>query len=572
MPPSAKVPTDKLVESYYRHDGVIAEVAREFGLARSTVSERLRAAKIQDKPALDGRVGEMRQDSRSLPSEGAVKRYILTSAQNNTAVHPEVWRNLKALAEHYDAEIMVSRFTYNKRAYAANEVKPGTTDDDVDTLWYDEAVGPYVCDWRVKLAPGLVWCGEMNILPTAVDPLSGFETYTGRKSGVFPHVKVAMRSVASAKYEPTKFNYTTGTVTQRNYIQKKAGLKAEWEHVYGAVLVEVDHEGDWFVRQLIADDDGAICDLDARAVKGKVTTGHRVEAINWGDIHVAYLSQEIFDTCWGARGIMDTLRPRYQFMHDLCDVRAFNPHTRRNHHARFKNYVEGVSDALVDINQVGFFLKEAARPWCETVVVASNHDNWFQRWLVDTDFRDDPTNAVLYLEAQLRTYRAIADGVDERSVAADVLAWVLREYGECPEDTRFLKLDESFVICKDQNNGIECGHHGHYGVNGARGSARSFARSGRRTNTGHTHSAGIWGGSWVAGVIGALDMVYNAGLSSWSYSLIVTHQNGKRQIVTIWRNKWRANQPPTAGTTSKPSRDGASSRSRRARKTSRSKT
>jgi hypothetical protein len=79
----------------------------------------------------------------------------------------------------------------------------------------------------------------MNILPTANDPLEGLETYSQRKSAIFPHAKMAMRSVATMKHEGTKLNFTTGTVTQMNYIQKKAGLVGEHHHVYGAVLVEV---------------------------------------------------------------------------------------------------------------------------------------------------------------------------------------------------------------------------------------------------------------------------------------------------------------------------------------------
>ena len=38
--------------------------------------------------------------------------------------------------------------------------------------------------------------------------------------------------------EATKFNYSTGTVTQRNYIAKKEGLKAEFHHQYGALIVD----------------------------------------------------------------------------------------------------------------------------------------------------------------------------------------------------------------------------------------------------------------------------------------------------------------------------------------------
>ncbi|KKK55344.1 hypothetical protein LCGC14_3075480, partial [marine sediment metagenome] len=195
----------------------------------------------------------------ALPAAGKVRRYILTCAQNNTHLNEPVWRNLLALARHYDAAVMVSRFVYDKRTHSnmdKDKFAPGRADPS-EVSWAPEIV-PYLCDERVELAPSLVFCGEMNILPTAVRPLSGIEAYTGRKSGIFPHVKVAMESVPSGKYEGTKINYTTGTVTQRNYIQRKAGLKADFHHVYGGLLVEVDGDGNWFARQLNADGEGTI--------------------------------------------------------------------------------------------------------------------------------------------------------------------------------------------------------------------------------------------------------------------------------------------------------------------------
>ena len=87
-------------------------------------------------------------------------------------------------------------------------------------------------------------------MPTASNPLSGFETYSGRNSSIFPHAKLAMHSIASLQGSGAKLIYTTGTITQRNYIQKKAGILAEFHHCYGALLVEVDHEGVWKVRQI----------------------------------------------------------------------------------------------------------------------------------------------------------------------------------------------------------------------------------------------------------------------------------------------------------------------------------
>jgi len=528
-----------------------AEAARRLGLDRGTFRHRLLSAErvhglVPDWPdaqikesALSGSIMPVQYAPAPQPIRPTGKRYILTSAQNNTKVHDAVWANLHALAKHYGARIMVSRFTYNKAAYGAKAVKPGTSQAaDFDDAWYDERILPYVCDVRLEMAPGLVFCGEMNILPTAVRPLSGLESYTGRQSGIFPHPKFSMESVASGKNEATKFNWTTGTVTLRNYLGKKAGLKAEFHHAYGALLVEIDDAGEWFVRQLNArDSDGTIHDLDVKAEAGVVTTGHAVEAITWGDVHREQIDPEVERTSWGEGGMLDTLRPRFQFIHDLIDFRARNHHERDDPHRRFQRFIEGTDDVEAEFSRAARWLSETAyRDWCSTVVVDSNHDNAAERWLREADYRGDPTNALFFLDAQRAKYRAIAVGAVK---TFHLVEWALRERG-CPPETRFLREDENMVICPDAHGGIECGMHGHLGINGRRGAPAQFVKMGRKANTAHTHSAGIMDGVYTAGSSANLDMQYNVGPSSWSHSHIVTYVTGKRAIVTMWRGKWRA--------------------------------
>lgn len=466
------------------------------------------------------------------PAGAAV--YLLTSAQNNTHVHAGLWRNLRAYAAHRSAKLMVSQFTYNKANYGEKSVKPGTiSSDDYAGLWYASEVESYAFNDRFAITPSLTFCGEINIIPTAARPLSGFENYTGRSSGIFPHAKHAMVSIASL--HAAKFNYTTGCCTLRNYLQKKAGLKAEHTHAYGALIVEVNDAGNWFVRQIQADEDGDFQDLDVVVRNGRIVEGQRVEAVQWGDVHVDQLDPVVRRTNWGAGGMLDTLRPRYQFLHDTLDFRSRNHHDRFNAHEAFRKHVSQSDNVEAELNRVALFLThEAARPGCKTVVVESNHDKALGRWLREADFRADPENAEFFLDAQRLMYRALRKGEHLHLFGA-----IMRKMGVSPA-VRFLGTGESFVICKEAG-GVETGLHGHAGPNGLRGSPSQFARLGRPTNTGHTHSASIIDGAFTAGVSGKLRMGYNDdGPSSWSNSHIVTYPGGGRTIVTLWQGKWRA--------------------------------
>ena len=278
---------------------------------------------LKKPPIPMGNVKAMHTHTFAVPKKGTVNRYLLTCAQNNTKLHEQFWRNLLKFADHIGADLHVARFLYNKGDWntADKAFIKGEKLAPEDVTW-DAKIAKYLSDDRAEIAPGLVWCGEMNILPTAARPLSGLEVYTGRRSGVFPHVKIAMDSIASARGEPAKFNYTTGTVTLRNYIQRKAGQKAEFHHCYGALLVEVDSDGDWFCRQINADSEGTFYDLDTKVSRGRITHGHRPMGIVWGDIHVAEGDRGVYDLAWGKGGMLDTLRPRHQFLHDVLHFRG----------------------------------------------------------------------------------------------------------------------------------------------------------------------------------------------------------------------------------------------------------
>lgn len=543
------------VAAAFEKCGSIHKAAKYLGVARSTIQRHLDKLGIRGRELAGGSVdGEIKEVAMALPVEG-VRRYLLTCAQSNTYVNDKVWDTLMSIQKYYGAELLISRFSYNKNAYLkrGNLQKPGAFDENEaegvtdDGLWFDPRVVKYASDSRLELAPGLVFCAEMNILPTAVRPLSSLEAYTGRKSSIIPHVKIAMDSIASSNTEPAKFNYTTGTVTLKNYIQKKEGQKAEFHHCYGALLVEVCSNGDWWVRQLNADKRGRIYDLGDRSDgvilfdgASKPKFKQRVEAINWGDIHVteALYDPDTIEVNWGEGGMLDVLRPRYQFGHDTFSFLSRNHHDERDSHRLFEKFINGEDNVDIELKLTADFInRRMLREGCKVVIVDSNHDRALQKWLNNANYKADPLNRIVFLELELRLSKAIRD----KEEGFHLLEHALSLHGVDINTVRFLREDESFIICRDAGGGIESGNHGHLGVNGTKAAPQQFAKMGRRQNSGHTHSACIIDGLYVAGVTGKpRRFKYRKGPSSWSQSDIVTFANGKRQIVTKWRNKYRA--------------------------------
>jgi len=511
------------VLSVEAHGGV-KPAARAMGVTRSWLHRRLRKA---DMWGISAHGEVLASVARRIDAPTAAPaRYLLTAAQSNTKVHPGLWGNLLALADHYGAEIMVGRIRYNHTAaQIGQEVVKRTADT---SLWYDAALEPYFCDDRVEIAPGLLWVGDMNIIPTATDPLSSLDSFAGRPSCIFPHPQVALKSVATAPGTDTKFLYTTGAVTLKNYIKRKAGLKAEFHHAYAALIVEVDRDGDWFVRQINADTSGTIHDLGLRVADGLVETDHRALVLTPGDIHGTECDPLARVVVWGAGGLVDVLKPESQVLHDVLNF------GHRSHHntvfdliAAHYNRKESVEG---EIEGTAAVLNEMLRPEVTTYVAKANHDEHFDRWVSEADFRRDPVNAAFYLEAAGQKVAALRRG----DLRFDLAEWALKRAG-LAEDVRFLARDEQLEIA-----GIRHDQHGDIGPNGARGSAANIARTGEKSNIGHSHSARIYHGCYQMGTMSLLNMGYNQGPSSWSHSLIVTYASGKRTIITLKNGKWRA--------------------------------
>lgn len=498
------------------------------------------------KPLIEGRTLARRAPKMNLKETG-VTRFLFTSAQNNTKLHEAFWENLIALKGRLKAELHISRFAYIKSGMGARGDKKHWFDNEdykaVKGMWFDDRIAPYISDERRLITKGLYWCGEQNILPTAARPLNGLETITGRDAAIFPHTKIAMESIATAADHPAKFIYTTGAVTLRNYIARKEGLKAEFHHAFGALLVEVRPDGIWFARQINADTTGTFYLLDPdgdacmRVSDGEITTGHPAEALQPGDIHESDMCPKTRRAIWGKGGMLDTLKAKRQFFHDTLSSYPRNHHEIDDEIAMYERHVEGRDDVRKEVVGCVDFFEESYRPWCKTIVVNSNHDRALMKWLRNHKIKHDPVNLRFRSAMRDRLTAAIEEG---RGFIAFKEAYLMITGKTAPPPwLQFLDEDEQYIICENAGGGIDCGQHGDRGPNGSRGSRQAFTRSGTKMNIGHSHTAGITDGISQAGTC-AVRQKYEKGQSSHSSSHIVTFPNGKRAIYTIIDGEWRA--------------------------------
>lgn len=472
------------------------------------------------------------------------RRYLFTAAQNDAPVHEGFWANLEAYAGYLGAEIVVGPFTYETSWW--NESCP-------IARRYDPLVEDHLCFGQMAIGDTFVFAGEVNIIPTAASPISDLTTYSRSRWAVFPHGKRQLKSVPST--DPNIQSHqamTTGCVTRPKVIPRKAGTKSIFHHVIGAVLVEFDEAGRVFCRQLTADDDGAFYDLDRHVRGGEVSEGHRVRALVCADIHLRKLDPANAMATFGfdlrrpgltyRDNIVDHLKPDYVLLHDLFDNESRNHHHVGDSAYHYEMAVRGRDRVLDEVVEVGQFLERVASPDREIVVVQSNHDNGLERWVREGRYRCDGVNTRfgLQLEDAYLGHRHRAGEALDRGMAPpsfSMLEHAVRLTQARLEGVRWAYDGGSFLI-----DGIEVGHHGFRGVNGARGTVQGFSRVGRKMSIGDKHQPEILEGVYVAGSMN-LRMGYNLGPSGWATSHILQYRDGSRSLVTLQEGKWRGDKP-----------------------------
>lgn len=450
------------------------------------------------------------------------KRYIITWAQNATGLDDNFWASLLQYIKHTGAELKVIYGRYHNPTSLFSE---RAKKQDV----WDERTVRYRMTGRVMLAPDLMVCGDVPIQPTAVTPLTGFERFAGIGSTVLGHPKQQLKAIASTTRGDTKVFASTGACTVKNYIPAKAGAKASGHHIIGALVVEVLSDGRFFIRQINAEPDGSFIDLNTQYEPMGVSEAKPAAALVMGDIHCPLVDDSVVEATFvGASSILSVLNPKNIILHDVLDFRARNHHNRNRTDDMFERFAGAEENIVEDeVQQAVEFLDFIPKNH-RVIVVQSNHDEAFDRWLQEADPKSDPMNARFFYE--MNALRTANFEMNPEWLPA--LALYYQEHGN--RDVQFLLRNENFIVER-----VECGFHGDKGLNGTKSTVLTYAKLGVKSVIGHFHSPQILDGTYVVGITGDLDQKYNGLPSSWMHAHCVIYANGKRSLLFISGGDWR---------------------------------
>lgn len=441
------------------------------------------------------------------------KKYkLITWAQNATPIHPAMLENMEAYAKYLGGEILViaGRYTNPTSFYsAANK----------EAQWWDERVVPYLCSTRLKAHTFVDVLSDVRIVPTAENPLDGLEGLSHESSCIVGHPRLHLKSVPVLEGYPKKYMLTTGACTLKNYTETKAGIKGDFHHVYAFALVEIKDDAIFYIRPVPVTDEGDFIDLCYQVSGGKVTKISSAAAFVMGDLHTDEVEEDVVKE---TVRLFKKVRPEKVFAHDLVNGTSVNHHENKDPIRRFEKYKEGRDRVKPELDRVVEFVDRYKLTDYGLHVVASNHHDWFDRWIKESDWKKDIPNAMEYMEYSLALLRGEAPN--------GVFAYFLdKHYGD---KIKCLNRDESCRVLD-----FELGNHGDLGANGSRGSIQHFRKLNTKNITGDSHTTGLIDGAMKVGTYSILRPGYNKGASSWGWSGAIIHHNKKAQLVIFAADK-----------------------------------
>ncbi len=497
-----------------------AESGRDRYKCLSCATSTTDSGESQHNPGYDLEAAQKRVADLKKKIKKGLRKFVVTAAQDTTRPYMPFFESLKTYCKAEGAELIIIPVHYkNISLYTGNQ--------EYRKKWNSE-LEPYLIDTKVTLPGGILLMGNIKVQATAANPLEGMQSIGGDKTTIFGHSQLGMEPVATPLHKKPKRMYTTGAVTRKNYSETKAGAKAEFHHVFGALVVEIDKGKRAFMRQLNADADGCFYDLDKHYTPDKVTGGHRALSLTTGDEHVKWMLPNVKKATYTGKGsIAEIMRPCFIARHDVFDAYSISHHHEKDPLVQYRKYAKGWGNAQTELDQVADHINETTPPDCTNLIVASNHHDHLKKWLDRANANTDHQNAHLILELQ-KLMREAVDGGKNPDPFELYLA-------------RRIKVDVDFL---DRNTpyllkGVDLSQHGDVAVNGSRGSAKALANTTHKMTIGHSHTARICKSVYQTGASAGV-LEYQRGLSTQSNTHILQYLSGKRTLIDIINGRWRA--------------------------------
>lgn len=358
-----------------------------------------------------------------------------------------------------------------------------------------------------------------------INPLTGLERLAQAKgSAVLASPKQFLKFVSTSNTKLPHALMTTGAITVSDYstdkfMSKRTSYIAEFDHVLGAIVIEIQDNKIYHFRQIQFDNKGYFYDLGKKYnYNGKVETVKETVCV-FGDTHVGSHDLEVDK---GLKEIVKEVKAKEIIVHDLFDNRFNNHHDINKPVSRANMARKGLTKLMEEGIITANWINEWSTKVDKISIVKSNHDEALDRYINEGRWLNDELN----LYDALPLVRAKMDGIDPLKYLIETMVGL-----KYPNKINWLKRDEDYYVY-----GITNDAHGDKGQNGSKGGLLNLEKSYFKATIGHSHSAGILRNIYQVGTSTKFKLSYNVGPSSWTQTMCIQYPNGSRQLINLIKN------------------------------------
>lgn len=371
-----------------------------------------------------------------------------------------------------------------------------------------------------------IFLSSIKVIAKQINPTTGLSRI-GQRNGsyIFASPKQFLEYIATgpSKNKVPHAIMTPGAVTKNEYSKVKymndrTAYIAESDHVMGGIILKIDDSKTFHFTQVQADSKGRFIN---RSVEYSPDGAfERVSStLVLGDWHSGATDEKVIKTL---PTLIKEFNAQDLIIHDMFDGSSISPH----------DLPHPLKMAMKDNISLLKELEQGAKDldWLtglvpgKIIVVKSNHDEWLERYLHDSNYIKDAQNHRICLDLSMK----LLDGLN-------VLQYAYETYGGLKNKDRIIWLDrdQSYKI-----GDVELGAHGDIGANGSKGTLNSLEKAYGPCVVGHVHSPAILRYVWRVGTLTKMKLSYNRGPSSWVHTCCAVYPNGSRQLTNLMKGKW----------------------------------
>ncbi|MFH1249314.1 MAG: hypothetical protein V1660_04135 [archaeon] len=470
------------------------------------------------------------------------KKYLITSAQYSyyedgngelrkwgkrgeiACLNENFYSGLKRFADETGAEIKILPI-------AGCSIKEDIFHSSIEDL--DE-----IYEWsrRFKKLNENVTLSDILVPPQNVDPATSRKHLpsTYRATLIYPHSKQRLCPVPSHKSPLPRFLATTGSITYPNFNRgNDRGDQAWRDHVFGAILLDIQDSTYFIMRFLTAQKNGKFVDVGKEYDGNKRPKKIRVEALVLGDYHFGEHDE---DTMNANYEMIEELSPKKLVIHDFFSGQSISHWQFEKLLSRTQDYRKGKLDLEKELEELYFEMNNLSKKISkkgEIYIVHSNHDDFLAKYLEKGMWRDrDLWNSAF-------CYNLIGGILKNDTPEDGYLKEALSSFGDIPKKVHFLKLTDSLAV-----SGYQLAVHGHIGKNGSKGmSIKGVDETIGKGVIGHKHAPEQFRNSYVVGTSSRLDLKFMHGSASAAMGAnLAIYGNGSAQMLPIINGRWKLSE------------------------------